>query len=1226
MSGRHVVSCALILMLWLAGAAHAGIEIRAMPGDFTSALFATSPPNDASRIFVVEQNGEVHITSESEGMLPGLFLDLFGIVRYDRQELGLLGFAFHPDYATNGHFFVYYTRTVNGRIQSVVSRFTAQGDPATSVVADPNSEQIKLVVDQPFDNHNGGMMAFGPDGYLYIAFGDGGAAYDPGNRSQDLNTYIGKLLRVDADGEGPFTAPPDNPYVGDTPGLDLIWASGLRNPWRFSFDRQTGDLWLADVGQQDFEEINFQPAGSPGGQNYGWRAYEGNNCNLPSECAPIADSVTFPIQTFAQTDAGLATTGGYVYRGSALPDFQGAYFFADYVQSTIGFLRYQPGGEPEVEVTDLTRILNPGGFICCLTSFGEDADGELYLVSQFKVYKIIDDGVTYLDLEPFAQMEQPVQVAGPDGEAGRQFIIQRTGYVRVVDDGALLETPVLDITGRMDFDDNLGLLGIAFHPDFDSNGYFFLHYTRRNETDPAIVESVISRFTMTGSPADATVADPDSELILLVIPKLIGNHNGGSIAFSPNDGYLWIPMGDGGCCNDPNQTAQDLTDLSGKLLRIDVDNQDPGLNYAIPPDNPFAGDDGVRDEIWAYGLRNPFRSSFDRETGDLYIGDVGQDFIEEIILQPASSTGGENHGWPTFEGSRCNVEITTQDACDALEPNAAFPIFDYTRQFGASVTGGSVYRGSAIPGLNGRYLYADYVYGRVFSFVADNGVATAAREYTEDLNADDLLPEGIVAISEDGAGELYLVSIFGEVFKIVQGLGDDSANFDPPDEEGEGLPDEGLELRLQPTADASLYESATGNFANGAGPYIFSGRTGDNAGFANRRALLQFDIAGALPPDAEIISASLRLRCSKTPVGGSATVMSLHPVTRAWNEGPTATPGAGGAGSLAQTGDVTWLHTYFNASFWDTPGGDFLSAPSATRIVDDTGFYVWSDDQLATDVAGWLENPDANFGWMLIGDEVGEKTARRFDSRENATEQNRPELIIHYCGAPQDGWLYNPANGHYYYALDPLPWSEALALATCTGGYLATVNDAEENQWIQDNLAALYGDGYIGYNDVAEEGVFAWSNGETPGYANWAGGEPNDLGGEDATLLAASNGQWFDVAVSAEHPGYVERETRPFFRHSADYTRDGSLSLSELLRTIQLYNNGALHCADEPASTEDGYLPGAGLNQTCAPHAADYAPQDWSLNLAELLRVIQLYNAGLITRCDEGEDGFCFPE
>jgi glucose/arabinose dehydrogenase len=1245
--------------------ARAGIALEAIDGDFSCALFVTSPPGDASRLFVVEQNGEIYIVTEEDGMLPGLFLDLFGITNYDGQELGLLGFAFDPDYASNGHVYISYTRDFSGQILSIVSRVTVSGSPATATEANFATEQQLLVVEQPYANHNGGMIAFGPDGYLYVAFGDGGSAFDPENRSQNLNSYMGKLLRIDVSG-GVATAPADNPYFGAIPGLDLIWASGLRNPWRLSFDRDTGDLWIGDVGQQGFDEINVQPADSTGGENYGWRAFEGNNCNIPEECAPIADDVTFPIQTFPPGGDGSAIVGGYVYRGSALPAFEGAYFYADFIQGTVGFLRRTP----EVETTDLTRILNAGGFLCCFTSFGEDADGELYLVSQRKVYKIIDDGITYLDLEPVAQLQEPLFAAGPPGDASRLTVIQRGGVVRLVQNGELVETPFIDISDRVATDGELGLLGMAYHPDFATNGFVFLHYLRRTGEESEIIESVIARYTVNGAPAEAVTADPSSELIIITIPKEIGNHNGGSIAFSPVDGYLYIPMGDGGCCEDPLQNAQDLTRINGKILRIDVDNTDPGLNYAIPADNPFIAQEGVPDEIWAYGLRNPFRSSFDRVTGDFYFGDVGQNEIEEVHVQPAASPGGENYGWPIFEGSRCNTAVATTEVCDALEPQATFPVYEYDREFGSSVTGGSVYRGTAITGISGRYIFADYTYGRVYSFVLDGGVATAPREYTEDLDPDRELPGGYVALCEDGVGELYLISILGGVYKVVQGLGNDFAVFDDPEGEGEGEDQSvaGFTARLAPAADATLYEDVSGQTADGASGYLFSGRTGGNADNALRRALLYFDVAGQLPADAEINSATLRMRCSKAPVGSGEYLMGLHRLTRSWSEGPTATPGAGGAGSPAQEGDATWLHTFYDTASWVTPGGDFATPARAVQLVGNTGFYTWTNGNLADDIAAWLSAPATNFGWILVGDEVTNKSARRFDSRESITEQNRPELVVQYCGTPQDGWIFNPENGHYYRLTEEQTYPVAAASAACAGGYLATVNSAEENTWIVENIVGGFGDLYIGYYDTAEEGTFVWSNGETPGYENWDTGEPNDFNGAEDAAVINSNGLWNDVPVEAVGFGLIERDTLPFIvvgegeGEGADEgegegqpvpsLEEAALDALDDYATADTDDNGALSEAEALAFFAAQYGGGTGEGSPAAllfnaldgnndgvlgvgelrfaggaasaVHAAD-TNGDGALSLSELLRVVQFYNAAAYACAENGgdtEDGY----
>lgn len=1226
--------------------AFAGIAFRSLDASFASALYVTSPPGDASRLFVVEQNGGIYLLIDGVKQETP-FIDLFGKTNYDHQELGLLSMVFHPDYATNGFFFLNYTRTVGGQIQSVVSRFTATGDPATATSASLASEQIKLVVDQPYDNHNGGMMAFGPDGYLYIAFGDGGSAFDPENRSQNLESYMGKLLRVEADGEGLFTPAPGNPFIGATPGLDEIWAYGLRNPWRFSFDRGTGDLWIADVGQQATEEVNFVPVNAAGGKNFGWHAFEGNDCLIPAECAPIEANVTFPIYTYAHNGEARAITGGYVYRGSGIPSLQGAYVFGDYTQGTLGFLRYSPGSTPEVEVRDLTPIFNPRNDICCLTSLGEDADGELYVVTQSKVYEVYDDGEAYMDLQKVGDFEEPLYATSPPGDASRLLVSQKNGLIYLVKDGVRQETPFLDLRTEVSTEGELGLLGFVMHPNFSTNGYLYVNYTRYTTPQEEAIETIIARYTANGDPATATTADPASKLVIMQIPQPYkDDHKGGAMAFSPLDGYLYIPLGDGGCCNNVFGNAQNLGSPLGKILRIDVDNTQTGLNYAIPGDNPAIGIPGARGEIWALGLRNPFRSSFDRLTGDFYFGDVGQELIEEISFQPAASTGGENYGWPTFEGNRCNTDVATELDCTTLGPGMVPPIVDYPRELGSSVIGGAVYRGAAMPGLQGRYFYADYFQPRVFSFVQSGGVATSPREFTEDLDAKRELLEGIVALSEDGVGEMYVCCITGPVYKLVPGLGDDSEDRDGGNE-GEGeTPVEplGVEVHLDAVKDATLYEDAAGAFANGAGPNIFAGRTGDNGDESIRRGLLKFNLQGVLPPDAEIVSASLRLRCSKLPVGGEDANVAVHRVLTEWSEGPAKPLGAGGAGAAADVGDSTWLHTNFNTAFWASPGGDFDPTASASIPVNSVAVHTWTSDALADDVTAWLANPASNHGWMLRGDEAVVKTARRFDSRENTTANNRPQLIIRYCGSPQEGWVFNPANGHYYRLTETLAFAEAQAQAECVGGYLATINNSAENAFLLANLG-LSGPAWIGYNDRIQEGVFAWVNGESATYQNFAAGEPNGGEAADGVQLSQADGKWSDEDVAALAIAIVERDSSPFItegegggegegapegdgegaaaRHSADTNGNGAIELTELLRVVQFYNSGGLQCAATPSATEDGYLPGAGPNHSCANHDSDYSPADWVITLSELLRLIQLYNFGGYQSCGGQEDGYC---
>ena len=320
-------------------------------------------------LHVLEQQGR--IVSFAPGTdTRGTFLDIRERIPAigPGSEQGLLGLAFHPDYAANGFFYVYYSDQ-DGDI--VLSRFTR----GTGALGDPATEQVLLTIAHPRTNHYGGMLAFGPDGYLYVAIGDGGGANDPDENAQNLGVLLGKILRIDVDTGDPYGIPADNPFTGTAKARPEIWAYGLRNPWRFSFDRKTGDLWIADVGQSNREEINFQPADSAGGENYGWDVREGTicaetreECDLAGAVDPIFAYDQFPVQSI---------TGGYVYRGAAIPALQGAYIFADYTLGRVWTLRYEGEGKPEVrERIDLRpRTLTPR-----VTSFGEDLDGEVYMV------------------------------------------------------------------------------------------------------------------------------------------------------------------------------------------------------------------------------------------------------------------------------------------------------------------------------------------------------------------------------------------------------------------------------------------------------------------------------------------------------------------------------------------------------------------------------------------------------------------------------------------------------------------------------------------------------------------------------------------------------------------------------------------------------------------------------------------------------------------------------
>jgi glucose/arabinose dehydrogenase len=320
---------------------------------------------DASRLYIVDKGGKILI--EQSGTLGGTpFLDITSRVGSGGSEQGLLGLAFHPDYKDNGYFFVDYT---NRDGNTVIARFTANTDRAT---ADLSTFKQILTVDQPYANHNGGQLAFGPDGMLYIGMGDGGSEGDPQHNGQITNTLLGKILRIDVDHGDPYAIPPDNPFADGTGGKPEIWDFGFRNPWRFSFDRQTHDLYVGDVGQAEWEEIDFIAAGTRGGLNFGWNIMEGDHCySSATNCDQTG--LVLPV-TEIEHPAGCAIIGGYVYRGTQYPAINGAYFFTDYCTGTIwALIRDASGAWVQTPV-----IASPSSY-AGYSSFGEDLSGELYI-------------------------------------------------------------------------------------------------------------------------------------------------------------------------------------------------------------------------------------------------------------------------------------------------------------------------------------------------------------------------------------------------------------------------------------------------------------------------------------------------------------------------------------------------------------------------------------------------------------------------------------------------------------------------------------------------------------------------------------------------------------------------------------------------------------------------------------------------------------------------------
>ncbi len=714
---------------------------------FHHPLYVTHAGDGTGRLFLVEQSGKIWVVKDGEKSAQP-FLDVSHLISpialtEEFTERGLLGLAFHPAFVENSFFYINYTDT-NG--DTVIARYKVLADNPD--IADADSARNIITHLQPHEFHNGGHLAFGPDGYLYIGMGDGGPANDPLGAGQNRQIMLGSILRIDVNGELPYAIPPDNPFVGNPDARAEIWAYGLRNPWRFSFDRATGDMYIGDVGQRKWEEVNFEPAESAGGRNYGWNVYEGNAEFAGGEAQNYAP----PFFVYSHTH-GCSVTGGYVYRGDAVPDLRGVYLFGDFCSGRIWGSWRDQGFNWQV-----MELLHPR---MSISSFGEDEAGELYVIDhaqgrllRFANVEVAPALITRERAPLVANVtlkavatgwRRPLYVTHAGDDSGRLFLLEQSGKIWIVNNGRKSAQPFLDVSGLISpaaLTNNYteqGLLGLAFHPDYANNGVFFINYTDRGGG------TVVARYRVSADSPDG--ADAASAEVIFQLPQPYANHNGGHIAFGP-DGYLYIALGDGGSANDPLGAGQNRQLLLGSILRIDVDS---GAPYAIPPDNPFINDADAHDEIWSYGWRNPWRFSFDRVTGDMYIGDVGQNAWEEVSYEPAHHLGGGNYGWNVFEGHHLF-------SGGGVEPHEA-PIFVYGHSHGCSVTGGYVYRGEAIADLQAVYLLGDYCSGRIWVTWRNPEFLWQAAEFMQ-------TGLQISSFGEDEAGELYVIDYRGGLYRF----------------------------------------------------------------------------------------------------------------------------------------------------------------------------------------------------------------------------------------------------------------------------------------------------------------------------------------------------------------------------------------------------------------------------------------------------------------------------
>ncbi|GIK76802.1 MAG: hypothetical protein BroJett022_04920 [Actinomycetes bacterium] len=715
---------------------------------FEEPVYTAFAPGRANRkrLFVVEREGVVRVVSGGR-VLRRPFLDISDSVESGFAEQGLLSIAFDPGYVGNRRFYAYYTAG-DGAI--TVARFKRRKG---ALRADPGSGRTVISVPHSAaPNHNGGQVGFGPDGHMWLGTGDGGDSCDPQGNALDTGSLLGKLLRIDPRPGGGYTVPADNPFVGRA-GADEIYSYGLRNPFRFSFDGER--IAIGDVGQNAWEEVDYTTLAAARGANFGWDAFEGF---APEPCGtePIA-ATTLPIHAYPHesgspgTFTGCSIIGGPVVRDRRLPTLYGRYLYSDFCAGGLRSLVPAAGGAAG------DRDLGPR--VAKISSITAGRRGRVYLTSLLGELYRLDPreapGVARTDgrrggglrARRVGSFDRPVYVTAPRGPNRLLYVVEQGGVIKTIRRNGGGTRKFLDIHGRVSDDGERGMLSVAFPRDYRSSRRFYVYYTDDRG------DIVVAEFRR--SKRDPRKASKRSRRKVIRIPhRMAPNHNGGQLQFGP-DGYLYIGTGDGGGGGDPRENAQSRTSLLGKLLRIDPRGKG---GYSVPRSNPFVGRAG-RDEIYASGLRNPYRFSFDRRKRRLAIGDVGQDRWEEIDLLGLKAARGANFGWDAFEGFE---RFRSSDASPVPPGKVTRPVAVLGHSDGnCAITGGYVYRGRTAPKLRGRYVYADFCRGRIRSLAPGD----------PDRDRPIGLPRfsKISSFGEDARGNLYFADLDGGVYEIVGG-------------------------------------------------------------------------------------------------------------------------------------------------------------------------------------------------------------------------------------------------------------------------------------------------------------------------------------------------------------------------------------------------------------------------------------------------------------------------